>query len=51
MTLAFGDPNSKLLDVVGVVDVNSEEGVDDSLIEMFKLKFGQDFEAEFWLRF
>ena len=50
MPLAFGDPNSKLLDVVGVVDVNSEEGVDDSLIEMFKLKFGQDFEAECRLR-
>ena len=47
MTLAFEDANSKLLDVVGVADVNSEEGVNDSLIEMFKLKFGQDFEAEF----
>ena len=51
MTLAFGDPNSKFLDVVGVVDVNSEEGVDDSLVEMFKLKFGQDFEAKFRSRF
>ena len=51
MALAFEDANSKLLDVVGVADVNSEEGVDDSLVEMLKLKFGQDFEAEFWSKF
>ena len=51
MTLVFEDANSKLLDVVCVTDVDSEEGVDDSLVEMFKLKFGQDFEAEFPSRF
>ena len=51
MALAFEDANSKLLDVVGVAVVNSEEGVDDSLVEIFKLKLGQDLEAEFRSRF
>ena len=51
MTLAHEDANSKLLDVVGVADVDSEEGVDDSMVEVFKLKFGLDFEAQFQSRF
>ena len=35
MTLAFKDANSKLVDVVSA-DVDAEERVDDSLIEMLK---------------
>ena len=44
MTLAFEDANSKLLDVVNVADVDAEERVDDSLVEILKLRFGRDFE-------
>ena len=51
MTLAFEDANSKLLDVVSVADVDAEERVDNSLVKILKLKFGQDFEAEVWSRF
>ena len=39
VTLAFKDANSKLLDVVSVADVDVEEWVDDSLVEILKLKF------------
>ena len=48
MTLAFEDTNSKLLGVVSVTDVDAEERVDDSLVKILKLRFGEDFEAEFW---
>ena len=55
VTLAFEDANSKLLDVVSVADVDAEERVDDSLVEIlvkiFKYISGQDFEAEIWSRF
>ena len=51
MTLAFGDANSKLLVVVSVADVDAEKRVDDSLIEILKLRFGRDFEACFWSRY
>ena len=37
MTLAFEDSNSQLLDVGSVADVDAEERVDDSLVEMLKL--------------
>ena len=50
MTLAFEDANSKLLDVVSVADVDAKECVDNSLVEIMKLKFGQDFQAEIWSR-
>ena len=46
VTLAFEDANSKLLDVVSIADVDAEERVDDSLVEILKLKFGQ----ESWLK-
>ena len=39
MTLAFEDANSKLLDVVSVADVDAKERVDNSLVEIMKLKF------------
>ena len=40
VTLAFEDANSKLLDVVSVADVDAEKRVDDSLVEILKLRFG-----------
>ena len=45
MTLAFEEANSKLLDVVSVADVDAEECVDNSLVEILKLKFGEDVKA------
>ena len=51
MTLACKDANSTFVDVVTVVDVNNEERVGNTLVKILKLKFGQDFEAEVWLRF
>ena len=45
VTLAFKDANSKLLDDVSVADVDVEEWVDDSLVEILKLKFCQDYEV------
>ena len=47
MTLAFQDANSKLLDFVSVADVDAEERVDDSFVEILKLRCGRDFESEF----
>ena len=43
VTLAFEDANSTLLDVVSVADVDAVECVDDSLVEILKLRFGRDF--------
>ena len=51
MTLAFEDANSKLLDVVSVADVEVEEWVDDSLVEILRLMFGRDFFAKDWSTF
>ena len=51
MTLAFEDANSKLLDVVSVAEVDAKERVDDSLVEVLKLKFARDFEPEYLSRY
>ena len=51
MTLAFEDTNSKLLYVVSVADVDAEERVDDSLVEILKLRFGRYFEPKFWSQY
>ena len=55
MTLAFEDANSKLLVAISDADVDDEERVDDSLVEILKLRFGRDFghdiEAQIWPRF
>ena len=48
MTLAFEDADSKLLDVVNAADVDAEECVDDNLVQISKLEFGHDIEAEVW---
>ena len=47
MTLAFEDANSKLLDVVCVADVDVEERVEKSLVEILKLKRGRGLEPKF----
>ena len=51
MTLAFVDANSKLLDVASVADVDAEELVDDSLVVILNLNFGDDVKAEVWASF
>ena len=51
MTLALKDANSRLLDFVRIADIDAEERVVDSLAKTLKLRFGQAFEAEVWLRF
>ena len=51
MNLAFVDTNSKLLDVASVADVDAEELVDDSLVVILNLNFGDDVKAEVWARF
>jgi len=43
--LAFEDANIKILDVVSVADIDAEERVEDSLVEILMLKFGRDFEV------
>ena len=47
VTLAFEDANSKLLDFVSIADIDADERVDDSLVKIWKLNFGQDFELNF----
>ena len=51
MTLAFEDVNSNLLYVVSVADVYAEDRADDSLDKIVELRFGKDFEPEFWSRY
>ena len=40
MTLAFEDANSKLVEVVTVADVDDEERVGNSLMQIWKQSFG-----------
>ena len=40
MTLACKDANSKLIEVITVADVDAKKRVDDSLVQIRKLKFG-----------
>ena len=44
VTLVFEDANSKFHDAVSVADVDAEDLVDDSLVEVLKLGFNRDFE-------
>ena len=46
MTLACEDANSKLVEVVTVADVDSEDHVGNSFLQIWELTFGQDFEFE-----
>ena len=43
MTLACEDANLKHFEVVTVADVDSKKHVDDSLVQIWKLKFGHKF--------
>ena len=40
MTLACEDGNSKLVEVVTVVEVDDEKHVDNSLVQIWKINFG-----------
>ena len=40
MTLGCEDANSKLVEVVTVAHVNDEKCVDNSLVQIWKVKFG-----------
>jgi len=40
VTLAFEDANSKLVEVVTVADVDDEERVGNSLLQIWKRSFG-----------
>ena len=40
MTMACEDANSKLVEVVTVADVNDEDRVGNSLLQIWKLRFG-----------
>ena len=40
MTLAFEDGNSKLVEIVTVVEVDDEKRVDNSLVQIWKVNFG-----------
>ena len=40
--MAFEDAYSKLLDIVGVADVDTEERVDGSLVMILQLRFGKN---------
>ena len=40
VTLKYEDANSKLVEVVTVTDVDAQKCVDDSLVQIWKLKFG-----------
>ena len=61
VTLACEDANSKLFDVVTVADVDDEDRVGNSLLQISKLRFGQkakllfrfgqDFDVEVEARF
>ena len=42
VTLACEDANSKLVEVVTVADVDAEKCVDDSLVQIWKLRFGHE---------
>ena len=39
--MACEDANSKLIETVTEVDVDAEKCVDDSLVQIWKLKYGQ----------
>ena len=50
MTLAFEDVNSKLVEVVTVADVDDEDRVGNSLLQIWKRRFGHKVKLLFRLR-
>ena len=57
MTLACEDANSMLVEVVTFADVDAKKRGDNSLVQIWKLKFGHkiifcpDFEHKVWSKF
>ena len=52
MTLVYEDANSKLVEVVTFADVDSEDHVGNSLLQIWELSFiPSDFEQKGWSRF
>ena len=51
MALACEDANSKLVEVVTVADVDAEDHVGNSLLQIWELNFFSDFEHKGWSRF
>ena len=51
MALACEDNYSKLVEVVTVADADDEDRVGNSLLKIWKLRFGSDFEHEVCSRF
>ena len=57
MTLAYEDVNSKLVEVVTVANVDDEDRVGNTLLQIWELSFGQKarlcsaFEHKFWSGF
>ena len=51
VTLACEDANSKLFEVVIVADVDDEDRVGNSLLQIWKLNFFSDFQHKVWSRF
>ena len=57
MTLACEDANSKLVEIVTVADVDEEDRVGNSLLQISELRLGQkatlisDFEHKVWSRY
>ena len=49
MTLACEDGNSKLVEIVTVVDVDDEDRVGNSLLQIWKLRFGHEVKLLFRL--
>ena len=49
MTLAFEDANSKLVEVFIVADVDDEDRVDNSLLQIWKRRFGHKIKLLFRL--
>ena len=49
VTLAFEDANSKLVEVVTVADVDDEDRVDNSLLHIWKRRFGHKIKLLFRL--
>ena len=47
MTLAFEDANSKLVEVFIVADVDDEDRVGNSLLQIWKRRFGHKFKLLF----
>ena len=50
VTLACEVAYSKLIEVVTIAYVSDEDHVGNSLLQIMKLKFGQYFAADVWLR-